>query len=593
MNKNLITTIIFALMITIVSNVSMADESGDIPDSFKDGYNAGYSEGYNDGMEEAKSKNPVIKVDDDNKSIELDAGQEHEFTITFKNTSKYPAKNFVITPLIDECEVLIYERPIVLNHEESVKMNKTFDIKFNAKVSDDARIGTYKLRFRLDYKNNFDESFTKEALTYIKIVSEKVKPIVNISNIKNSKSNLSYDDRFNTSFDIQNIGGNVARDVEVKLTGFDNNAIMPVDSLDYYYLGDLESGKKINRSFPLVISPNIETPDNTITATITFKDNSNKEYSFEKKIYIVGVKVKEKSGDKKDEKEEEKKEEIKYAKPKVIISSYNLSSSNISAGESFKFSYNFKNTSKDKDIRNIKVTISSEEGAFVINKGSNTFYVESMGKNTILSNSISLMAKQSLKSNSYAIYVEFEYEDYDGNEYTSKEAINVPVTEFSKLVLNSVNVEDAFVGSPVSISFDYANMGKATVSNLSAKLSGDYKPQSDVTYIGNLEAGTSDYYDIEAVSTKEGLNRGEVILTFEDSSGKVMRVSKSFVGNVLMEEATEITDMPEIEGPVIEEETSFENWQLILIGIGSFLVTAIIIRSITKKIMMKKFENDI
>ena len=40
-------------------------------------------------------------------------------------------------------------------------------------------------------------------------------------------------------------------------------------------------------------------------------------------------------------------------------------------------------------------------------------------------------------------------------------------------------------------------MGKATVSNLVATVRGDFIPVQESTYIGNLQAGTSDYYDIE------------------------------------------------------------------------------------------------
>ncbi len=43
----------------------------------------------------------------------------------------------------------------------------------------------------------------------------------------------------------------------------------------------------------------------------------------------------------------------------------------------------------------------------------------------------------------------------------------------------------------------------------------------------------------------------------------------------------------------VEEPTIFETWQIVLAGFGSLLVSFIVARFITKKIILKKFEDEL
>ena len=192
----------------------------------------------------------------------------------------------------------------------------------------------------------------------------------------------------------------------------------------------------------------------------------------------------------------------------------------------------------------------------------------------------------------------FDYEDYNGNEYSSSETINIPVTEYSKLEINSVYANDAMLGSNTSLSFSYINMGKATISNLTASVEGDFTSVQPINYIGNCTAGTSDYYDIEVTPTKSGTNYGTLILSFEDSSGAIIEVKKDFEGYAMEMSSVDPTDDPTnpggIDTPVVpEEENKIATWVIVVSGIGTLLVTYIVTRIITTKIVRKKLEDEI
>lgn len=554
-------------------------------DGYRDGVDDGYDEGYNDGIGAGKEKVPMVNFVESYSMPEVGAGDLLELTIQFKNNSLYGAHDLVITPELENTP-LVYDRPLKYKMAKTLKGYDESKTTFQIKVSEDAKIGTYALRFKVEYKNIKDESFVREEVAYFKVVKEKLKPILTISNIQNSLSKIKAGDTFNLSFDLNNIGGSEAKEVELHLKGFSQNTLMPIDSKDYNYIGTLNANDTKTQTFAIMASSGISSENNVITVEVTYKDNLNNEQSISKNIYILGVDT-----------EGNVSEDGNSAKPKMIISSYGLNPTEVVAGDIFTFNFTFKNTSREKKIRNLKITVSSEEGAFIITRGSNTFYVEEMARGAMLTRGIELKAKQDLTSNSYKVNVAFGYEDFNGNEYNSTETINIPVTEYSKLVINSVYPGEGYVNSVTNLSFDYVNMGKATVSNLTASVEGDYTSVQEINYIGNLNAGSSDYYDIEVTPTKEGINRGTLILSFEDSSGGIIEVRKEFEGNAFAENFFEPdvpigpSDFPVAEP--IEPELEISTWKIVLSGLGTFLIVFIIVKMITTKIIRKRLEDEL
>ena len=558
-------------------------------DGYRDGVNDGYDEGYNDGVGSGKQKVPVVTFIENKTIQEIGAGETINLAINFENDSLYTAKELTITPIL-EGTPLVYERPIKYKMNKSLKGSEEGKTSFSIRVSEDAKIGTYPVKFKLEYKNTRDESFTREDTIYFKVVTERLKPILTISNIKNSLSTIKAGDTFSLSFDLNNIGGSEAKNVEIELAGFGQTTLMPIDGKDYSYIGTIQANENSTQTFNILTSADISSKNNTLTAKISYKDSEGESYSISKNLYIVGIDIGDNTSD----------EDVdKASKPKMIISSYGMNPTEVVAGDVFTLGFTFKNTSRERKIRNIKITISSDGGSFIITRGSNTFYIEEMDKQAMVTREIELKAKQDLASNSYKVNIDFDYEDFSGNQYSANETLNIPVTEYSKLVINSVYAGESFVNSPTSLSFDYVNMGKAVVSNLTASVEGDYESVQSINYIGNLSAGTSDYYDIEVTPTKVGMNYGTLILAFEDSSGGIIEVKKEFQGNAFEENFFE----PEQEIPIgpstgfeempMEEDINIPIWQIILIGFGSFLIVFIITKMITTKIIRKKLEDEI
>ncbi len=540
-------------------------------------------------IDDFKEKKPVVIIEDLEVIPEAEAGGTLDLKLKYKNDSEYSAYNLKIEPIFEDMP-LVYERPITFKRDKSLRANNVGEMSFQFKVADDAKLGVYGLKFKLTYSNLRDENYDNEQTVFFKIYKEKIKPIINISEISTGENGVSANNRFPLSFKLTNAGEVDASSVEILLNGLSANGFMAVDSNDYKYIGELKNGQSITTTFDMFASEDIISGTNTLSVQIKYKDTTGNDLSTEKTIYIQDVKSENDS--------EDDGSGDKYAKPKIIISSYSTNPKSIVAGNVFNFSFNFKNTSAERKLRNMKITISSSDGAFIITNGSNTFYIEEMDIGQELNRSIELRAKQDLASNSYPLSISFGYEDFKGYEYTAEETINIPVTEYSKLLINYVYAGEAYIDSNTSLSFDYINMGKATISNLTASVEGDYTSVQPINYIGNLAAGTSDYYDIEVKPTKAGTNYGVLVLSFEDSSGAKVEVKKEFEGFAMempvIDEDPGMSDPGMIEPmPPVETEEPVETWIIVVSGIGSFLVFFIITKVITTKIVRKKLEEDL
>ncbi len=587
--KKLVSLILGALILfsSLALATSVGSGSGETGDDYQAGYNAGYSDGYSDGSDNVyKPREPNVVFEKQDEIPEIEAGGTIKIEAKFKNDSSYSASSLKITPSFDNVP-LVYERPIVYEATKNLKARGTNSTVFTFKVKEDAKVGVYGINFKIEYKNNADENFTKDATLYFRVNKEKVQSMITISNIVTEPESVVAGERFTLKFNINNIGDVTATNTKINLTSLSTDTFMPVDGNDFAYIGDLNAKTSTTKSFNLIASENIAKGSNTVGMDITYLNSNNEEVKESKTIYVLGV----------ISNKEKVDEDAKEAKPKIIIESYNTSPNSIVAGSTMYFSFKFKNTSKDKTISNMKITISSEEGAFMITNGSNTFYIESLGPQASDTKMIELNVKQDLTSKSYPIKLDFDYEDASANAYQSSEIINIPVVEYSNLVINSVYVSEGMVDQQTNISFDYINMGKAAVSNLTASVEGDYTSVQSINYIGNLEAGSSDYFDIEVTPTKVGENVGTLVLTFEDSSGKKIDVRKEFTGYA-MEMPT--YDDPGMEDPGImepsepmETEEPFNVWLGVGVGFGSFLIAFFVAKIITTKIIRKKLEDEI
>jgi len=512
---------------------------------------------------------------------QVKAGDSFELILTVQNAGDLSARDIYITQASKDAPIY-WETAVDTYTIYRMAAGYSKEIKLNLRVKETADNGIYALPFNIKYASYSGNEYTNEQTVYFEVIEELAKPLLIVREIDTNPSIVTADSENILSFELYNRGDLIARRVKMTLKGLSKDGFMVKDAIDTKYFDYIEAGKGKNIKFDLLVSENIPKGTNELSVELEYFDQDNKSYTDTKSIYINKVQGKEGDSGK--------------GTPKLIISSYNASPNSVIAGNAVDFTFTVKNTHSSKKITNMKATINPDEATFVIEGGSNSFYVPLLVAQEEYTKTVRLRTKQDTLSRAYPVVISFDYEDIDGKSFTASETINLSVVEKSKLSINNVSGPfEMYQGNSGYVSFEYYNMGKATISNLNVTVEGDYTPKNESTYIGNVDAGKGSFSEVEVVATTPGDAKGKLVFSFEDSSGNVIRTEKEFSGFVY--EDMPVTDFENpgmMEMPMIEPEAEgMPWWQLVLIGLGTCLVTFIIVRFITIKVMMKKIEDEI
>ena len=175
------------------------------------------------------------------------------------------------------------------------------------------------------------------------------------------------------------------------------------------------------------------------------------------------------------------------------------------AGNEFDLTMTLMNSHKYKSVHNIKMFLTMAEettsdtaktgNIFTPVDSSNTFYFDDIVPKGKVDKALRLYVVPDAQPKTYTLTVNFEYEDQDGNEYTSQELLGINVKQVTQLDIDDYTLPQQIeMGMPVTVNFSYYNTGKVTLNNLMIRIEGDVETENKNTYIGNLESGSSDYY---------------------------------------------------------------------------------------------------
>jgi hypothetical protein len=84
------------------------------------------------------------------------------------------------------------------------------------------------------------------------------------------------------------------------------------------------------------------------------------------------------------------------------------------------------------------------------------------------------------------------------------------------------------VGTPTAVSIDFYNTGRSVIRNIIVTTEGDFEIQDGSSYLGNLEAGKENYFDVTIIPRNEGIAEGKIILQYEDNIGQLLWWKRPF-----------------------------------------------------------------
>lgn len=286
-----------------------------------------------------------------------------------------------------------------------------------------------------------------------------------------------------------------------------------IDSGLTYANFDIKAGKSQSFSFPLVGCDGIASIREVIPLEISFGDIATTAYTTVSCAPAPGA------------------ADGETFAPAIIIESYDFGGEYVTGGTTFPLNLSVKNAGASSAIENLKITISGGPGngnngvAFSPANSSNSFFIESLAPKATTDIQIDLLPRADANPDSYPVNVTFDYEYLTGGKRakaaTVTETITIPLQQEDRFTINQPDFpESTGLGEMAYISASFINKGKSAVYNVTADFVGDdFTKSSGSYYIGNVDSGAQEYYDVQVTPNVEGSVTGEIVVTYEDSNG--------------------------------------------------------------------------
>lgn len=512
-------------------------------------------------------------------------GKESTVTVTFNNITNYNAfyAYAMLTANEDNTKLFGDDGGNYISRDVgSLGRNGNTSTKFIFTPSTELKSGSYTMTVTLVYKNRQGTVFTKDYPLVITVDSgTPVDLTVPESSVEEGRA--KYGEPFTLNVKLSNNGQTIARDVQVTLNNLSADKIFQTGMYDSPTMQAVKGFEVVPLTFYLMANEDIATGYYPVELKVTYKENGEAK----EKILTVYVDV-EGSPDKEDD-------ENKISVPRVILDNYVLNPSTVNMGENFTFSFTIKNTSTERTVKNLQVSLTSSEGTVMPASGSNSFYVAELGPEQSTTLSLQMTTKYDVEKTTYPLTLNFNYEDAKANPYTSDVNLTIPVFLPTKLTLqNQSYPESGIVNQGNYLSFEYINKGKGTIYNLTVSVEGNV--QTDIgssSYIGNVDSGYSDSMEIMVTPLEAGAQNCKLILTYEDAAGNQLRTEEPFVMMVEEEPQMENPGMMDpgmMEMP--EEQGGLPGWLLPLGGVIVLIAAATAFVVVRKKRKAKKLAEE-
>ncbi|MBQ8085274.1 MAG: hypothetical protein IJ232_04110 [Lachnospiraceae bacterium] len=214
---------------------------------------------------------------------------------------------------------------------------------------------------------------------------------------------------------------------------------------------------------------------------------------------------------------------VHAATPRVMLEDYRVKEGQVVSGKDFTLDLTLKNYSA-KQVKNLKVTIATENGDFIPTGSAGSEYIEFIDAGETSQVSFKMKAGDGLEEKSYKVNVTTDYENPNGYEYRAEESIFLPVSLDQRLSVTDLFVDSSscVVGDTVEISASINNMGEGALYNVMVEVEGD-NIEENKSYVGTIEKSKSGNLDIltKADVVTEGYHKdNKLIVEYENKAGE-------------------------------------------------------------------------
>lgn len=529
---------------------------------------------------------------------EVKAEDDFDITIGFSNKGELKAKKIKVTLGGYESKFMLSGSQPTREFEEVApgqKIEMAYNLVAGKTLMDEFLPLTATIKYENEDGTEAEAQEFKFALPTVAKESLE-KPVIQVANVNYPRHTLRSGETFDIEYTFVNTGKEDAKDVVIDVTGYSEAGFKPDKAYSKFRIPVLKAGKekKMKRTFTAV--ENITSGMKPVAVSFTYYSvadaTSASQISDSMNVYIdVRGKEDEKNGD------------LNNSIPRLMISKYDTGEEKIMAGKIFNFTFDVLNTHTGASADNIKATVSSADGSFSIVEGSPSFYISSLKAGESKNLTIPLKVKGDIATNGYDLSIKFEYEYLKKDTANNNATLTKQTTELTEVLklqvfsndrpmISNIRVGDGeppkFMDSS-TLTFDFNNLGKSPLYNVTAKITGDFKSSNEVLIIGNVNAGEGKSWSMEVTPSVEMMGSGVLTISYEDSNGNVKSYDTNFESEIMPADSG-MSDMPIMpEMPMVEEKKDImPMWVFILIQIAVFGVATLV----TKNMLIKRYKKN-
>ncbi len=464
--------------------------------------------------------------------------------------------------------------------------------------------GVTQLTATVKYENSDGSEAAPQtfAISMQTIATETVKaaedkPVLQVTSANYPRYTVNVGDKFDVEYQLTNTGKVDAKNVVVDTTGYSEAGLKPDKAYDKIRLASLKAGKSVKIKRTFIATEVISTGVKPITLSFTYysvKDNELTSQITDTMSIYIDSKGKDTTA----------QGEVDNSVPRLTVAKYDTGEEKVMAGKIFNFTFDVLNTHTSLSAENVVATVSSTENQFSIVEGSPSFLINSLKAGERKTFTIPLRVKGDIATNGYDLIINFDYEylakDTANNNVLVKkqnkveEKLKLQVYSNDRPMLSNILVgagETPVYMESTAITFDFNNMGKSILYNVTAKITGDFKPTNEILIIGNVEAGTGRSWSVDVTPETEFQGKGVVTISYEDSNGNVSSYDTEFESIV---NSAEVDNGDININPVpVPEETKdiIPMWLFIVINILVFIIGSTVVKKrIIKRYKKRKLE---
>ncbi|MDF2988569.1 MAG: hypothetical protein K0R50_4079 [Eubacterium sp.] len=437
-----------------------------------------------------------------------DAGSSITYTLPLKNISKYPAKNIVISPVLDDSVPIVIESMNISQTLDTLKQNETKEVQFNFKISESAQKKTYPIKFNIQCNNYYSNdyfSFTETG--YLKIESISDIPKLILKTLSTNPSPVIPGENFKLNFSLENEGALAAKNVSVTLSGLKNDGVSIVGTTNKQTKSNIYGYDTSDFSFDLAAAKKIEAGANSLKIKVDYTDTSGTARSEEMEFFIT----------------------VQGSDTQTIVELKNMVSpgTTLYPGSNGLVAFDVVNTGNE-DAKNVKVSVTADKE--IIPRTQNTIIIPTLKKGDTKNVQFQLFVSDDAVTKNYPVAINVEYDvpssgtatkqtvsQYVGFYVENKSGKTVP-----RLIIDKYSIEPKTLnaGQEFTLNLSILNTSKsAKIQNVKVSIASDD---------GTFTTVDSNSFYIDGISPKSRLQKKIVLSSKPDAAAKQYMLSINY-----------------------------------------------------------------